>query len=201
VTTLEDRLKDLAQATHQQIEPSPGLLYRIRRSTAPRRPRIPRPIALAAAAVAVIVVVAVVQSRGTNQRVVAPATVTRSLFIAQADQACDQFSAERAQLHVVFATPAGYQAVAAKAIAAAQQGVDQVQSLSANPPPDARQVLDRLSADLGDALRQAQAVRDRAAAGDTVGAASALAAFNTAFDRAGSRLAGYGAAHCQTAQP
>jgi hypothetical protein len=197
--TLDDRLRELARATHAQIEPSPGLFSRISEATEERPAHIRvlrRPLAVAAAAgIAAAIVVGVgVVARAPGRRTpaevqVGSQRVTRQEWISQVNRGCQQGVGPFSQAQVVFPTARAYSVAAAVMIPMAQP-------MTGPFPPDAAPLVAAVNADLHDALVQLEAVRARAAAGDVTGATSAYDAANADFNEASAALVAYGATAC-----
>jgi len=202
--TLDERLRELAHATHEQLEPSAQLLGRIRAATDAQRRRAwagPRVLVVAAAVVVALAAGSVgfaVRDHGPRHTQVAATPMTRGQFLTAANQACDQLSAAQAQNQVVFPTPAGYQAVAAGMTTTVGRALAQIQDDLT--PPDATSTVTTVESDLRGALTQLGVMTTRAAAGDTSGAQNALNAAQQQVTNAGTVLATYGAAHCSTSQ-
>jgi hypothetical protein len=209
--SLDDRLRELAQATHDQLEPSPDLLRRITAATASRRPRrvVPRRVLVTAAvgiAAAVIAIGLVADSHihghvntqvgGSRPTVTAPRVTqpntARQDFINQMNTGCQQ---QQQHVQVVFPTPHAYAVAAGDLMPAAQQ------RLSGPYPPDAAPVVATVNADLADAQQQLQVAQARGNAGDLNAAKAAFDAANTDFTKASSALAAYGATACAPHQP
>jgi hypothetical protein len=202
--SLDERLRELARATHEQVEPSAELLGRIRIAT-DARPGFawPRPRMLAAAAAVVAAATAAsigfaTHDRGAHHTQVAAAPLSRGQFLVAAAQACDDLGAAQAQNQVVFPTPAGYQAVARGMTSTVSHALSQIQD--GIRPPDAAATVTAVEADLRGALTQLDLVATRAAGGDTTGAQNALNAAQQALTNADAALATYGAAQCSTSQ-
>jgi hypothetical protein len=197
--TLDDRLRELAQATHDQLEPSPDLLGRIRTATRSHpRPAWGRPSVLVAAAAIVVAIAAAGVGLATRapgrHALVSAAPVSRDQFIADANQACDALGTARAQNAVVFPTPDGYRAVATALIAAVQRELDQLTSASA--AADAEPTVTAVTAHLRAALDQLRLVKLRATSANTSDVQGALTAAENDLNSSVTALGAYGATQC-----
>ncbi|GAC1597507.1 MAG: hypothetical protein NVS3B21_22180 [Acidimicrobiales bacterium] len=200
--TLDERLCELAQATHKQLEPSSALLGRIRAATATRiRPLWARPPAIVAAAAVVAAVLGApallrspshrsVNAPAAGQSTAPQSTVTRQQFITEMNNGCRQYAERYGQTRVVFPTAQAYAAAAAALIPAAQGGV------GGPVPPDAAPVVAAVNAELRDAVEWFQTAQARGLAGDVNGAKAAFDAGNADLNKVSTELAAYGATAC-----
>jgi hypothetical protein len=195
----EDRLRDALNTYRSQVRASPNLWSRIERSMAKqRRAQRRRWVGVAAAvgAVAAVVTAVVVvngpASGGHANVATSPATIGQ--FVAQANQACDDFTSGGPNPEVVFSTPRAYTDAADQLTAKVRAWVYQV---DVEVPPAAQAAVDTLVADAGTIAADAGRMRSYAAAGDLKGAAGSLRAADAAITDAGNALAAVGAQECQ----
>lgn len=197
MSDVENRLRDLRQATDGQLRPSPDLLARIESSLEPRiwwR----WPMALAVAAVAVVVVMlAPTGGREQDQRV-ASGPPSQADFVASMNQRCAEFVAETEKVVVLFDTPEAYALAAENRIGAISRSVERVRSIGA--PAGASGLLEEVEARAAEADARGRAALAAARSGDTAVAAAELDRLDAAVMEIGQLLASHGAETCRPTQ-
>jgi hypothetical protein len=197
--SLDERLRELAEATHAQLDPSPDLLARIRASSTRRRVQPPaRSLVLLGAAAAIAAVAAVAGAlllRASGHHAAdtsggARPAIARTDFISQLNAGCRRAADQYGNVQVVFPTAQAYGSAASALLPAAEGG------LTGPVPPDAATTVASVNADLRDAVVQFQAAQADGLAGDTNGAKTSFEAGTTDLDKASAALAAYGATAC-----
>ncbi|MGI8806957.1 MAG: hypothetical protein ACR2KK_03780 [Acidimicrobiales bacterium] len=191
---IERRLADLRVATRGHLRPSPDLLRRIESSVEPRMAwRWIPAIALVAASIAILAIV--VLPRAQEDVDVASRPPTRAEYVQAMNQRCEEYLAETEQVQVVFPTPEAYALAAENRIAAVTRSLDRIRFVGA--PPGAPDLLNQVTREAESAQASAETARAAAQAGDTASAAISLADAESAVNRVGGFLAGYGAERCR----
>lgn len=193
---VDDRLRDLREATDGQVRPSPELLARIETSIdRPPGRAWSRSIALAGAMAAVVLALVIGLGREDDNQRVASRPPTRAEFVASADLRCEAFAERRDRVQVLFPTPQAYALAADNIVDVLTRAIED--TLTVGAPPDAHDLLGDTLTGLRQALAQAERAQELAAQGDTGGAAAALSEVDAIQARVGNALADYGATHCR----
>jgi uncharacterized membrane protein YdfJ with MMPL/SSD domain len=197
VSDVENRLRDLRQATNGQIRPSADLLGRIESSLEPRTwRRWPMTVAVVAATLVILVIVA--SQSGPRKQHLASRPPTQAEFVSAMNQSCAEFVAETQEVAVVFPAADAYVLAAENRIQALSRSVERIHSVGS--PPQAPGLLEEVRQGAAVAEAHARGALESARAGDTAGAAAGLGQFQVAVNAIGDLLAKHGADGCRPAQ-
>ena len=197
MSDVENRLRDLRQATNGQVRPSSDLLARIESSLEPRMwQRWPMTVAVVAATLAILIIVA--SQTGARKQHVTSRPPTQAEFVSAMNQSCAEFVAETQEVAVVFPAADAYVLAAENRIQALSRAVERIHSVGS--PPEALGLLEDVRQGAAVAEAHARAALESARAGDTAGAAAALGRFDVAVSAIGDLLVKQGAEGCRPAR-